>query len=106
MQECRKRRRGTFEDWERKRVGFSHLFYTHFFLLKKWIKQSDSFVSCVSVLTICLFCTFGFDIDFLFCICFTLNLLFSFSLKYLISVQKFDILPSIVYRVVLVCVCC
>lgn len=44
---------------------------------------------------------------------FTLNLLFSFSLKYLISVQKFDILPFSVYRIacecfsegVLVCVC-
>lgn len=57
------------------------------------------------VLTICLFCTFGFDIDFLFCFTFfTLNLLFSFSLKYLISVQKFDILPSSLQSSVLVCV--
>lgn len=101
MQECRERRaRRTFEDWERKLVGFSHFFfvYTHlgaFFPLLEVVQTVRFFCFlCVFVLTICLFCTFGFDIDFFVLFLFTLNLLFSFSLKYLISVQKFDILPS------------
>lgn len=72
--------------------------YTHlgaFFPLLEVVQTVRFFCfMCVFVLTICLFCTFGFDIDFFVLFLFTLNLLFSFSLKYLISVQKFDILPS------------
>lgn len=102
--------RGTFEDWERKFVGFSHSFFLFIHIWLHIFLEVDQTVRffcfmCVFVLTICLFCTFGFDIDFLFCFFFfTLNLLFFvFFLKYLISVQKFDILPSSLQSSVSMC---
>lgn len=110
MQECRERRAVLLKiGKENLLVSRTFCLYTSGCIFVVVRSGSNSqivlFHVYVFVLTICLFCTFGFDIDFLFCFTFfTLNLLFSFSLKYLISVQKFDILPSSLQSSVLVCV--